>query len=83
MADDKTQTWIMGIMGTAIVGCYGFIAKHLHNHSRASDLDRLKENVQYRDNCEEIQKRMDERHKEIKEDLKEIKELIKNGGKDG
>ncbi len=44
-------------------------------------LGKLKESVQYKDNCIEIVKRQDERHKEIKDDLKEIKQLIRNGGK--
>lgn len=45
-------------------------------------LSNLKKSVQYKDNCFEIVKRQDERHKEIKEDLKEIKQLIRvrNGG---
>lgn len=44
-------------------------------------LSKLKESVQYKDNCIEIVKRQDERHREIKEDLKEIKQLIRNGSK--
>ena len=46
------------------------------------NLNKMKESVQFKDNCFEIVKRQDERHKEIKEDLKEIKQLIRNGGKD-
>lgn len=45
-------------------------------------VSKMKEKVQFKDNCYEIVKRQDERHKEIKEDLKEIKQLIlvRNGG---
>jgi hypothetical protein len=42
-------------------------------------MTKLKESVQYKDNCQEIVKRQDERHQEIREDLKEIKTLIRNG----
>jgi len=62
---------LLGIVSLILIvngGAYGIMWKAFN---------RMKEKVQFKDNCYEIVKRQDERHKEIKEDLKEIKQLIR------
>jgi hypothetical protein len=45
------------------------------------DFKKFKESVQYKDNCTEIQKKLDERHEEIKNHLTDIKDMIRANGK--
>ena len=62
---------LLGIVSLVFVvnsGGFAMLWKHI---------SKMKESVQFKDNCYEIVKRQDERHKEIKEDLKEIKQLIR------
>jgi len=80
------DTAIQVTMFTLIIGCYAFIARFiLINKSGVSkmDFDKHKESVQYKDNCSEIVKRIeqraDDRHVEIKDGMKRIETLIKNG----
>ena len=61
---------LLGIVSLVFVvnsGAFAMLWKHVN---------RLKDAVQFKDNCVEIVKRQDERHKEIREDLREIKQLI-------
>ena len=71
---------------TLIIGCYAFIARFIiMNKSGISntEYEKHKESVQYKDNCSEIVKRIeqrsDDRHREIKEGMARIESLIKNG----
>lgn len=67
---------LMGIFA-AIAGCYGWLIKHLMNSKNIVTKDefaRHKEAVQYKDNCGEIVKRIDEKLDII---ILEIKELRK------
>lgn len=69
-----------------IIGCYAFIAKFIVQDRKGvskMDFEKHKEAVQYKDNCAEIVKRIEQtandRHTDVKEDLREIKQLIRNG----
>lgn len=67
---------LMGIFA-AIAGCYGWLIKHLMNSKNIVTQDefaRHKDSVQYKDNCGEIVKRIDEKLDII---IVEIKELRK------
>ena len=72
-----------------IIGAYGFIAKFLLQEKKGvskADFAEHKKIAQYKDNCGEIVKRIEQRandrHTDVKDDLREIKELIRirNGG---
>lgn len=80
------DTAVTVTMFTLIIGCYAFIARFiLINKSGVSkmDFDKHKDSVQYKDNCSEIVKRLeqraDDRHTEIKEGMGRIERLIING----
>lgn len=80
------DTAITVTLFTLIIGSYGFIIKFiLNNKSGVSkmDFEKHKDSVQYKDNCQEIVKRIeqraDDRHTEIKEGMSRIENLIRNG----
>ena len=80
------DTAITVTLFTLIIGSYGFIIKFiLNNRSGVTQMEfgKHKDSVQYKDNCSEIVKRIeqraDDRHAEIKEGMKRIEDLIKNG----
>ncbi len=46
-----------------------------------NEFESHKKSVQYKDNCEQIVKRIDGRFDRIDEQFDDVKELIRNGGK--
>lgn len=80
------DTAIIVTQFTLIVGCYAFIVRFLLN-SRTGvskmDFEKHKDSVQYKDNCQEIVKRIeqraDDRHKEVCKGIDRIEKLIRNG----
>jgi len=76
MENEKTDIWITRVIIAALIGIYGFFVKHLFSHVEKQDLDRLKENVQYKDNCAEIVKRLDGNHREVCNKLDRILDKI-------
>lgn len=82
------DTAITVTLFTLIIGSYGFIIKFILNNKSGvtkMEFEAHKKSVQYKDNCSEIVKRIDqsanERHREIKEGMDRIETLIKNGSK--
>ena len=82
------DTAITVTLFTLIIGSYGFIIKFILNNTQGvsrMEFDKHKDSVQFKDNCTEIVKRIeqraDDRHTEIKEGMRRIEDLIKNGGK--
>ena len=82
------DTAITVTLFTLIIGSYGFIIKFILNNKQGvsrMEFDKHKDSVQFKDNCTEIVKRIeqraDDRHTEIKEGMRRIEDLIKNGGK--
>jgi hypothetical protein len=76
MADDKTEFWIWGAIIAALTGMYGFFIKHIVGHVSMDDYKERGKQVQYRDNCIEIVKRQDERHRELCKKLDQIWEKL-------
>ena len=80
------DTAITVTLFTLIIGSYGFIIKFILNNKSGVtqiEFEKHKGSVQYKDNCSEIVKRIeqraDDRHSEIKEGMKRIENLIRNG----
>ena len=80
------DTAITVTMFTLIIGAYGFIIKFILNNKSgitSVEFEKHKDSVQYKDNCSEIVKRIeqraDDRHAEIKEGMGRIEKLIRNG----
>ena len=70
-----------------IIGSYAFVAKAVLGERKGvtkMEFDKHKESVQFKDNCTEIVKRIeqrsDDRHKEVTKGLDRIESLIRNGG---
>lgn len=76
MADEKTEFWIWGAIIAATTGLYGFFIRHIIGHVSAEEIKTLKQNVQYKDNCTEIVKRLDENHQEQCKKLDQIWEKL-------
>ena len=72
MADEKTEFWIFGALISAITGIYYFFLRHIFNHVGSAEIARLKKDVQYKENCEQIVKRQDENHEEVCKKLDRI-----------
>lgn len=66
MDNDWQTRFIWGGLIAAITGLYGFFVKHIIGHTSKDNLQRLKDSVQYKDNCEEIVKRFESYHQENK-----------------
>jgi hypothetical protein len=68
------------ILWTAVVGglsaMYGFFLKHLYNHVNKDEIEKLKANVQYKDNCAEIVKRIDGNHQEVCHKLDRLLDIL-------
>ena len=80
------DTAITVTMFTLIIGSYGFIIKFILNSKSGiskMEFEKHKDAAQYKDNCSEIVKRLeqraDDRHIEIKEGMRRIENLIRNG----
>lgn len=76
MEDETTGKILWGGVIAAITGLYGFFVRHAINHVARDEIKTLKANVQYKDNCEEIVKRQDERHKEVCDKLNRILDKV-------
>lgn len=76
MDNESTMKWIVGMIGTALLGLYGLFINHSRRHVEREDLAALKEKVQYKDNCQEIVKRLDQNHKEVTKKLDRILERV-------
>lgn len=76
MADDRTDTFILGALVAAITGIYGFFVKHLIGHADKSEIEKLWEQKQSVGRCDEIVKRMDENHMETCKKLDKILEKL-------
>ena len=88
-----TQLGVGGIFAIIVIReVFNFINGRKNNGKAPCvtrlELNRLKESVQYKDNCEQIVKRIDasfqaqdKRFDKIDDDFKEVKSLIRNGGK--
>lgn len=83
---NENEWRILGPLIAAMVGLYGLFIKHVIGHlgqepilDNKKEIQRLKEVVQYKDNCEQIVKRMDENHSETCRKLDRIWDKISNG----
>jgi phosphoribosylanthranilate isomerase len=81
------EDWkIIGPIIAAIVGIYGFVLRHTSKrHVTSEEINRLKDAVQWKDNCEQIVKRV-ENMITLKTELLDKKldiviDLIENGSK--
>ncbi len=87
MSDEKTQTFLWGILIAAVTGLYGFFVKHLIGHAdkreTAEQIQQLWDKKQSTDRCGEIVKRIDENHQEICRKLDRILEYQEKGGPTG
>ena len=61
MADDEHTRIMWGAIIAAVTGLYAFFVKHLIAHPSKNEIDRLRDSAQYKDNCAEIVKRIDEK----------------------
>jgi len=56
MAEDE-HTWMLwSVVVSAVVGMYGLFVKHIVGHTDKAEINRLRDTVQYKDNCTEIVK---------------------------
>jgi hypothetical protein len=66
MATWDEQTRIMwGLIIAAVTGLYTFFLRHIISHTSKSEIERLRNTVQYKDNCLEIVKRFDQNHEDV------------------
>jgi hypothetical protein len=72
MADDTTTKILWGAVIAAITGLYAFFLKHIIRHVDKDELIKLKEGVQYKDNCGEIVKRLDGNFEQLNSKLDTI-----------
>lgn len=80
MTDHLTQVGVGGIFVLLVLReVFGFISgKNGKAPVARCEFDEHKKSVQYRDNCEQIVKRMDGQFQDVKTDLHEIKQLIRD-----
>ena len=69
MADDRI---LFGGIIAAITGMYAFFIAHIRGHATRSELDRFKDAVQYKDNCNEIVKRIENAQKDNSDKLDKL-----------
>ena len=76
---DWHDNYMWGIVAMLFTGIYTGFVKHIYGHStikdveaQQADLVRLKAAVQYKDNCEQIVKRLDEHNRQTHEMLGRI-----------
>jgi len=65
MADGKTDFWILGVILTALTGLYYFFVRHVFGHVNVEEIRDLKNDVQYKRECSQIVKRIDENHDHV------------------
>jgi hypothetical protein len=65
MADGKTDFWILGAIITALTGLYYFFVRHVFGHVNVEEIRDLKNDVQYKRECSQIVKRIDENHDHV------------------
>ena len=69
MAEDQ-HTWIMwSAVISAIGGLFGLFLKHIIRHGSEEEVQKLRDTVQYKDNCIEIVKRFDENQRNMNKKL--------------
>lgn len=92
MKDYITQIGVGGVFAIVVIKTVLDIVLSKRNDNKSyvtlKELERLKNSVQYKDNCEQIVKRLDETNKmqekrfdKVDAQFEEVKSLIRNGGK--
>jgi hypothetical protein len=75
MAEDE-HSWIMwGAVISAVIGLYGLFVKHVFGHCSKDELDRLRDAAQYKGNCLEITKRLDNTQADMNKKLDQLLEF--------
>ena len=76
---DWHDNFLWGVVAMLFTGIYTGVVKHVRGHvtqedlaEAKDDLSKLKENVQYKDNCGEVQKRFEADSKQTHEMLVRI-----------
>ena len=83
MADEKTQTFILGGIITAVLGIYGFFLKHIIGHADKDEisgqLKSLWDEKQSTKTCDKVHEGINVQLQDIKENVREIKKMIESG----
>lgn len=69
MEGESTFKWAVGLIGAALISLYGLFIHHVRKHVEPDDIAKLKENVQYKDTCTEVVKRLDEKFDKLDKKL--------------
>lgn len=84
------DNFLWGLVAMLFTGIYTGVVKHVWGHvtkadlaDAKADLDKLKENVQYKDNCVEVVKRLDADSKQTHEMLDRVLNKLDNLNQQG